>query len=104
MPLQTSMCTANAGRSTARINFRYESGPSGRLQPIISIENFVVRGFTASITLRQFSTVASKNSGERFLGSAPYQTDGLYEPAMSTQQRACTASARARRSVTYLRL
>ena len=41
MTLQTSIWTANAGRSTARISFRYASGPSGRLHPIISIENVV---------------------------------------------------------------
>ena len=71
------MCTANAGRSTARISSRYVSGPSGRFHPIISIENVVARGFTASITLRQFSTVASRNSFERFFGSGPYQTVGI---------------------------
>jgi hypothetical protein len=60
-------------------------------------------GFTASMTRRQFSTVASRNSFERFLGSGPYQTSVLNEPAMSTQHRAPTASANASRSVTYLR-
>ena len=98
------MCTAKAGRSTARISRRYSSGPSGRLQPIISIENVVALGLTASMTVRQFSTVRSKNSCERFLGSGPYQTVGLNEPAMSTQHRAATASASASRSVTYARL
>src|SRR5579862_3872968 len=52
---------------------------------------------------RQFSTVASKNSRERFLGSGPYHVEGLYEPAISTQHRAPTASARAQRWITYSR-
>ena len=94
------MCTANAGRSTALISRRYSSGPSGRFHPIISIENVVCFGLTASITLRQFSTVRSKNSCDRFFASGPYHTVGLNEPAMSTQQRAATASASAIRSVT----
>jgi len=46
--------------------FEVESGPSGRFQPIISIVNRVRVGLTASITWRQFSTVASKNSRVRF--------------------------------------
>src|SRR5690349_12760017 len=100
MPLQMSMWTANDGRSTALINFTYALGPSGRLQGHISIEKLVERGLISSMILRQFSTVASKNSFDKLLGCAPYQTFGLYEPAMSTQQRAPTASAKARRSTT----
>ena len=39
--------------------------------------NLVRFGFTASMTVRQFSTVASKNSFDRFFGLGPYQTSGL---------------------------
>src|SRR5580692_10639638 len=72
-------------------------------QPIISMVKRVRVGLTESITWRQLATVASKNSLERFLGFGPYQESGLYEPAISTQQRAPTASARAQRSTTYSR-
>ena len=54
--------------------------------------------------LRAFSTAASKNSRVRFLGSGPYQMVGWKDPAMSTQQRAPIASARASPSVTVRRL
>src|SRR5207253_4616398 len=72
-------------------------------QPIISMVNLVRVGLTASMTWRQFSTVASKNSRDRFLGLGAYQIFGSYDPAISTQQRAPTASASAVRSVTYFR-
>src|ERR1039457_4674697 len=55
------------------------------------------------MTWRQLATVAAKNSRERFFGLGPYYESGLKEPAMSTQQRAPTASARAQRSTTYSR-
>src|SRR4051794_39842760 len=73
------------------------------LQPIISMLKRVRVGLTESMTWRQLSTVASKNSLERFFGLGPYQESGLNDPAMSTQQRAPTASARAQRSTTYSR-
>src|SRR5215471_18834098 len=73
-------------------------------QPIISIVNLDRFGLISSRMRRQFSTVASKNSRDRFLGFGPYQYFGLNEPAMSTQHRAPTASASAMRSVTYRRL
>src|ERR1035438_8167336 len=65
--------------------------------------NLVRVGLTASIAWRQFSTVASKNSWLRFFGCGPYQDVALYEPAISTQQRAPTASASAMRCATYCR-
>src|ERR1039457_5983013 len=65
--------------------------------------NLLRVGFTASIVLRQFSTVASKNSWLRFPAFGPYHDVGLSEPAISTQQRAPPASARAMRCATYCR-
>jgi hypothetical protein len=53
--------------------------------------------------VRAFSTAASKNRADRLSGCGPNQLVVLNEPAMSTQQRAPTASARARPSVTVAR-